>query len=68
MSINIFKFNCLYYKHFYGRKLTALKIVNVVACTINMITIIIDESMIVNDTSKVVKYAPRVTPLFGASL
>jgi hypothetical protein len=33
-----------------------------------MITIIIDDSMIVNDPSRVVNYALRVRPLFGASL
>jgi hypothetical protein len=58
----------MYNKHFDNCKLMTLEIVNAVACTINTITIIIDNSMAINYAPRVVNYSPRVMPLFGASL
>jgi len=58
----------LYYKYRYNGKLMNLKIISAVACTIDMITIIFDYSMIINDASRVINYTPRVTRQFGPSL
>jgi hypothetical protein len=35
----------MYYKHFYNRKFMSIGIVNAVACTINMIKVVIDDSI-----------------------
>jgi hypothetical protein len=45
-----------------------VEIVNAMACTINTITVIIDNSMAINYAPRIVNYSPRVMPLFGASL
>ena len=50
-----------YSKHCYNQKLITLEITNAVACTVNMKSILCD-------ASRVVKYDPRVTPEYGASL
>jgi hypothetical protein len=57
-----------YYINCYDCKLTTVDLVNGVACTTNIFMAIIDDSMFVNTTSRVINYALRMSPQFGATL
>jgi hypothetical protein len=45
-------------KHCYHCKLMNLEVVNVVACTINIIKTIIDDTVFLNDVLRVINYVP----------
>jgi hypothetical protein len=53
----------LYYKH----KIMTVKTINADAFTMNMTTILINDSDILNDASGFINYAPRVMPQYGTS-
>jgi hypothetical protein len=55
------------YGLYYNNKIITLKTINADAFTINMITIVIDDSDILNDASRFINYAPRVMPHYGTS-
>ncbi len=68
LSVKSF-FADLFYKHCIDHQLTNPKIVNGKACTLDMITIVIDASINTQRLliTPVINYTPRVMPQFGAS-
>ncbi len=56
-----------FYGLYYNNKIMTLKTINADAFTMNMITILINDSDILNDASGFINYAPRVMSQFGAS-